>query len=37
VVDKVALRQDFSEFFGFPCQSSFDQILHPHHHPGQVQ
>jgi hypothetical protein len=26
VVDKVALRQVFSEYFGFPCQSSF------HHH-----
>jgi hypothetical protein len=23
--------------FGFPCQSSFHQILHPHNHPGQVQ
>jgi hypothetical protein len=36
VVDKVALGQVFSEYFGFPCQSSFHQILH-HHHPGQVQ
>jgi hypothetical protein len=26
VVDKVALRQVFSEYFGFPCQSSFHQI-----------
>jgi hypothetical protein len=22
---------------GFPCQSSFHQILHPHNHPRQVQ
>jgi hypothetical protein len=28
VVDKVALGQDFSEYFGFPCQSSFHQLLH---------
>jgi hypothetical protein len=25
VVDKVALRQVFSEYFGFPCQSLFDR------------
>jgi hypothetical protein len=37
VVDKVALGQGFSEYFGFPCQSSFHQILHHHNHPGQVQ
>jgi hypothetical protein len=37
VVDKVALEQVFSEYFGFPCQSLFPQILHPHNHPGQVQ
>jgi hypothetical protein len=37
VVDKVALGQVFSEYFGFPCQSSFHQILHPHNHPGQVR
>jgi hypothetical protein len=36
VVDKVALGQVFSEYFGFPCHS-FHQILHPHNHPGQVQ
>jgi hypothetical protein len=34
VVEKVALRQVFSEYFGFPCQSSFHQILHHHNHPG---
>jgi hypothetical protein len=28
VVDKVAQRQVFSEYFGFPCQSSFHQLLH---------
>jgi hypothetical protein len=37
VVDKVALGQVFSEYFGFPCQSAFHQILHHHNHPGQVQ
>jgi hypothetical protein len=31
-VDKVALGQVFSEYFGFPCQSSFHQFLHNHHH-----
>jgi hypothetical protein len=37
VVDKVALGQVFSEYFDFPCQSSFHQILHPHNHLGTVQ
>jgi hypothetical protein len=38
VVDKVALGQVFSEYFGFPCQNhSFHQLLHPHNHPRQVQ
>jgi hypothetical protein len=32
VVDKVALRQVFSEYFGFPCQFSFHRMLHTHHH-----
>jgi hypothetical protein len=32
VVDKVALGQVFSEYFGFPCQSSFHQLLHNHLH-----
>jgi hypothetical protein len=32
VVDKVALGQVFSQYFGFPCQSSFHQFLHNHHH-----
>jgi hypothetical protein len=27
VVDKVALGQVFSEYFVFPCQSSFHQFL----------
>jgi hypothetical protein len=27
VVDKAALGQVFSEYFGFPCQSSFHQFL----------
>jgi hypothetical protein len=36
VVDKVALGQVFSEYFGFPFQSLFHQILHHHNHSGQV-
>jgi hypothetical protein len=32
VVDKVALGPLFSEYFGFPCQSSFHQLLHNHPH-----
>jgi hypothetical protein len=32
VVDKVALGQVFSEYFGFSCQFSFHQLLHNHHH-----
>jgi hypothetical protein len=32
VVDKVALGQVFSEYFGLPCQSSFHQLLHSHPH-----
>jgi hypothetical protein len=31
VVYKVALRQVFSEYFGFPCQFSFRRLLHTHH------
>jgi hypothetical protein len=27
VVNKVALGQVFSEYFGFPCQSLFHQLL----------
>jgi hypothetical protein len=37
VVDKAALGQVFSEYFGFPCQS-FHRFLHHHHnHPGLAQ
>jgi hypothetical protein len=40
VVDKVALGQVLSEYFGFPCQFSFHQLLHIHHHtssgPGTI-
>jgi hypothetical protein len=32
VLDKVALGQVFSEYFCFPCQSSFHQLLYSHHH-----
>jgi hypothetical protein len=31
VVDKMALGQVFSEYFGFSCQSSFHQLLHNLH------
>jgi hypothetical protein len=35
---KVALGQVFSEYFSFPCQFSFHQLHHNHHHhPGMVQ
>jgi hypothetical protein len=34
VVDKVVLGQGFSEYFGFPCQFSFHQLLHTHQHPS---
>jgi hypothetical protein len=30
VVDEVALGQVFSEYFGFPCQLSFHQMLLTH-------
>jgi hypothetical protein len=36
VVDKVALGQVFSEYFGFPCQS-FHRFLRYHNHPGLTQ
>jgi hypothetical protein len=32
VVDKVAMAQVFSEYFGFPYQSLFHQFLHNHPH-----
>jgi hypothetical protein len=32
VVDKVVLGQVFSEYFSFPRQSSFHQLLHIHPH-----
>jgi hypothetical protein len=32
VVDKLALGQVFSEYFGFPCQSLFHQLLYNHPH-----
>jgi hypothetical protein len=31
VVDKMALEQVFSEYFGFPCQFSFHRLFHTHH------
>jgi hypothetical protein len=37
VVDKAALGQVFSEYFDFPCQSSFHQCLHNHNQPGLAQ
>jgi hypothetical protein len=36
VVDKAALVQVSSEYFGFPCQS-FHPFLHYHNHPGLAQ
>jgi hypothetical protein len=36
VVDKAALGQVFSEYFGFLCQS-FPQFVHHHNHPGLAQ
>jgi hypothetical protein len=36
VLDKAALGQVFSEYFGFPCQS-FHQFLHNRNHPGLAQ
>jgi hypothetical protein len=36
-MDKAALEQVFSEYFGFPCQSSFHQFLHHYNHPGLAQ
>jgi hypothetical protein len=32
MVEKVALGQVFSEYFGFPCQFSFHRLLHIHRH-----
>jgi hypothetical protein len=32
VMDKVTLGQVFSEYFGFPCQSSFHRLLNTHQH-----
>jgi hypothetical protein len=32
MVDKVALGQIFSEYFGVPCKFSFHQLLHNHPH-----
>jgi hypothetical protein len=34
MVDKMALGQIFSKYFGFPCQSSFHQMFHIHLSPG---
>jgi hypothetical protein len=33
VMDKAALGQVSSEYFGFACQFSSHQVLHIHHHP----
>jgi hypothetical protein len=32
VVDKVALGQVFSQYFGFPCQFSLHRLLHIRYH-----
>jgi hypothetical protein len=31
VVDKMAMGQVFSEYFGFPRQFSFPRLIHTHH------
>jgi hypothetical protein len=36
VVDKVALGQVFTEYFGFPRQFSFHKLLHMHHHLSSI-
>jgi hypothetical protein len=36
VLDKVALRQVFSDDFGFSYQFSFHRLLHIHHHRHQL-
>jgi hypothetical protein len=33
VVDKAAIGEVFSEYFGFPCLA-FDRLLYTHHHPS---
>jgi hypothetical protein len=32
LVGKVAMAQVLSEYFGFSCQSLFQQLLHNQHH-----
>jgi hypothetical protein len=32
MVDKVAMGQVFSQYFGFPCQFSFHRLIHIQHH-----
>jgi hypothetical protein len=34
VMDKVAMGQVFSQYFGFPCQFSFHLLLHINHLPS---
>jgi hypothetical protein len=34
LVDRAALGQVFSEYFGFSCESSFHQFLHHHNTRG---
>jgi hypothetical protein len=34
VLNKVALGQGFSEYFGYPCQFSFHKLLHNYYHPS---
>jgi hypothetical protein len=31
-MDEVTLGQVFSKYFDFPCQFSFHQLIHIHHH-----
>jgi hypothetical protein len=36
VVEKTVLRQVSFEYFGFPCQFLFHQMLHTHHLPSEA-
>jgi hypothetical protein len=37
MVEEVVLGQVFSEYFSFPCQSSFHQMLYLHNNLRQIQ
>jgi hypothetical protein len=37
VLDKAAMGQVFTKYFGFPCRFSFHPIISIIYHPGLVQ